>query len=52
MERYCKQAFLRCIVSSRLIHAGSLQAGTEDVVAQIVGVGSIAKNRFISLLSS
>jgi hypothetical protein len=45
MERYCKQAFLRCIVSSRLIQAGSLQAGTEDVVAQIVGVGSIAKNR-------
>jgi hypothetical protein len=52
MERYCKQAFLRCIVSSRQIQAGSLQAGTEDVVAQIVGVGSIAKNRFISLLRS
>ena len=45
MERYCKQAFLRCIVSSRLIQAGSLQAGTEEIVAKIIGIGSVAKNR-------
>ena len=44
-EKYCKSAFLRCIVSSRLIQAGSLQAGTEEIVARIVGVGSVAKNR-------
>ena len=45
MEGYCKQAFLRCIVSSRLIMGGTLERGTEEIVANIAGVGAVAKNR-------
>jgi hypothetical protein len=45
MEGYCKQAFLRCIVSSRLIMGGTLEVGTEEVVAKIAGIGAVAKNR-------
>lgn len=43
MQGYCKEAFLRCLVSSRLVQGGG---NTEDeVVASVAGVGAIAKNR-------
>lgn len=45
MQGYCKKAFLRCIVSSRLIKGGALETGTEEIVAKIAGIGAIAKNR-------
>lgn len=49
MTGYCKQAFLRCIVSSRLIRGGTLQPDTEDVVVNLAGVGAVAKNRLTPL---
>ena len=43
VQGYCKQAFLRCLVSSRLVQGGG---NTEDeVVASVVGVGCVTKCR-------
>ena len=39
----CKQAFLRCIVSSRLVQGGG--NADDEVVANLVGIGCVAKNR-------
>jgi hypothetical protein len=46
MQSYVRQALLRCIVGSRLVGAGALQASRdEEIVAVVAGVGAIAKNR-------
>ena len=43
MQKYCKQAFLRCIVSSRLVQGGG--NADDEVIANLVGIGCVAKNR-------
>lgn len=45
MTGYVKQAFQRCLVSSRLIGAGTHAMESDEVVANIAGVGAIARNR-------